>query len=412
MFFKIKTLLSLILINCFLKIIIAQENNKPKELSIDEKEIRVGFPAVLTGIIGGSTDQEALKSLNLLINKQNEQNGINNKRIKLIILDNKYDPEEQKKNIDEFKKLKTDIFIMGSGSHPFQAFIPSIEKKENLVLFPLAMSPIFRKPEYKYLIHLIGSSESLGKALITYLTDVLKINKFAIIYQAEPFSQGALEGAKKIISNKKLEEGKDWKAILHKMGTDDFKIIAKDIKDFNPEAIIYLTYFNIFQALSRELKIEYMSLKTHLATDSIMEENLLNYQKEYGLKIFIASVYPEIKTSILSIIKDFREFALTNNIPINANSFAGYFSTILFIDALKKIKNPITKDKIITEIENWKNLDYKGFNLSFNPTTRALLNNIWIIQETETLKTYKISDLDKSELDKEENKKEKSEEKA
>jgi len=55
-----------------------------------------------------------------------------------------------------------------------------------------------------------------------------------------------------------------------------------------------------------------------------------------------------------------------------------YISTNFFVDTLKKIPGLITKEKIISAMENTKNYNFRGFELNFDPKTRQLSNNIWI----------------------------------
>ena len=97
-----------------------------------------------------------------------------------------------------------------------------------------------------------------------------------------------------------------------------------------------------------------------------------------GLDMVIPSLVPNPKTSDLSIVKDFRTFAQNNHIEDEPVALQTYISARIFVEIIKKIKGPVTKQKIIEVAEQFKGFDLGGIPLTFDPQTRRLINTLWI----------------------------------
>jgi ABC-type branched-subunit amino acid transport system substrate-binding protein len=84
------------------------------------------------------------------------------------------------------------------------------------------------------------------------------------------------------------------------------------------------------------------------------------------------SPMPDPKKSNLAIVKEFRQDmeSLYPGDPINILSLSYYIHAAIVVDALKKIKGDITKEKLITQIESMKNYNLGGFIVNFDKNRR------------------------------------------
>ncbi|MBD3273603.1 ABC transporter substrate-binding protein [Candidatus Dependentiae bacterium] len=346
------------------------------EKQIDtQKEITIGTSMDLSAELS-EIARQVLKGLHLRISEQNRKGGVNNKKIKLIHLDDKYNQRIAKENIKLLTKLGIEILLSPVGSLTLKSIMPTINKNNMLVLFPEATSPIFRGA--KNIIHLLASSDKEGKALINYLLKEYSPSKIALFYQPEPFSLGALNAIKLQLKKANLIENKDWIATYHLPNSLNVSNAVKKIKSFNPEAIILLTTSLAVQNLIKELSMEFLFNKQILGISSCSGVAFKTFLRNKNLKYINTQLIPDPQKSILELVTEFQNEANKAGEPLGGFILEGYMIADIFIHIIKQIKGKITKEKIVRVIENIKNENYKGIPLNFNQKTQEISNTVWL----------------------------------
>lgn len=358
-----------------------EENNqniKPQTTELDaQKEILIGTIMDLSAELSENA-RYFLKGLYLRINEENNKGGINNKKIRLIHLDDKYDTQLTKKALQSLIDSGIQILLSPLGSLTLSAILPLAEKENINIFFPEATSPIFRKKELKNIVHFFASSQKEADVLTNYLLKEYSPSKIAIFYQTEPFSIGALNGAKDILKKYNLIEGKDWIATSHSPTSLDVSAAVKEIKNFNPDAIILLSATLGVQSLIKELGLDFLFGKKILGISSSASSAFKTFLKDKNLKYINTQLTPNSELSDLQIVQDFRKEATLQGEAASEFTLEGYISADIFIDMIKKIKGTITNKKIMNIIENLKDYNYKGLKLNFNPETREIANEVWL----------------------------------
>ncbi len=92
----------------------------------------------------------------------------------------------------------------------------------------------------------------------------------------------------------------------------------------------------------------------------------------------IGQVVPDPKTSMLPIVKEYREEIKKQGLKPNVFALESYITSSITFRAIKRVEGPLTMDKLIEQFEKMHNFDYKGIILNFNPKTRSLAHQYWI----------------------------------
>ncbi|MFH1461666.1 MAG: ABC transporter substrate-binding protein [bacterium] len=370
---------------------ISKFDKKEKDLKIksqkteldEQKEILIGTIMDLSAELSENA-RYFLKGLYLRINEENNNGGINNKKIRLIHLDDKYDPQLTKKALQNLIDSGIKTLLSPMGSLTLSAMLPLAEKENINIFFPEATSPIFRKKELKNIVHFFASSQKEAVVLTKHLLKEYSPSKIAIFYKTEPFSIGALNGVKEILKKHNLIENKDWMATSHLPNSLDVSAAVKEIKNFAPDAIILLSSTLGVQSLIKELGLEFLFGKKILGISSSASSAFKTFLKDKNLKYINTQLTPNPESSDLQIVQDFRKEATSQGEAISEFTLEGYMSADIFINMIKKIKGTITNEKIMNIIENIKDYNYKGLKLNFNPETREISNEVWLEDEGKT----------------------------
>ena len=355
------------------------ENELNKKLIFDNTKstIIVGCSADLSSSIK-NLSKAFLSGVTLRINEQNKKGGINGHRIKIVILDDEYTPSKTINNVKKIiKEYKTNIFLTPVGSSTTLSLIPLLKKKNILVLFPYTGSSALRKPDLKYIAHYRPSYASEAFFLIDYLINTKNQKRIALFYQNDAYGYDGLIGARAALKKHKITS---WCEASYQRNSVNLEDSANKIIKFDPEAILFCSTEPQSEELIRKLGIAYLSKKTLCGISPL--EAFRTFLKPWGLNVTLSAVVPNFKNQSLEIVQKYTEECNSTGGILNKTSLEGYIAASIFIHIIKNIPGEITKEKIISEIEKYKdNYLFKGLNLNFNTKTRGFSNNVWIDDE-------------------------------
>lgn len=337
--------------------------------------LEIDFGATMDLSKGASPIGKKVKEgLELAFDRELATGSISGVVPQITAVDDEYTPTKTRSAVQEMMKNSVDIFIGSQGSASLESYLDLIKQGELLVLFPFTGSPLFRQPDLKHLIHYRGSYIREGQELINYALKDLKSKKIAIFYQDDAFGRGALAGARQAL---KAAGVTDYIEVPHERNVLNYNAQAAQIKDFNPDTILFSTNSPAIRGLIRQLGVQYFAGKKLLGL-SVYEDAFERFLKDKGLNFTLIRMVPDPATSDLQIAKEYREWADKKNVPYDKVSFEQYINANILFYILRKIEGPITADKIIAIAERFKNEPFKGLELNFNPQTRELSDTLWI----------------------------------
>jgi ABC-type branched-subunit amino acid transport system substrate-binding protein len=313
------------------------------------------------------------EGLQLAINRANKNGGIRGKNIKLIVLDDEYNPEKARKNIEILlNKYNTSIILSPMGSTPLSGYLDLIKEKKVLVLFPSTGSATIHDPTLEYIIHYRASYDTINTALLRYAQKKLGSKKFAIFYSQDLSSAGI----EKQVTNAGIHDSERI-LVPYEPSERSFVKQADIIKQFDPDTIALFGTSRAAESLITAIGVEHLINKHMLGTE-LGDAAFKEFLDEHGLRSrYIDSQnIPNPKTSELEIMQNYRQDI--GDKTIDVFSAEAYIVASIFIDALKRIEGDITKESIVKVFENTKDYNFKGLNLNFNPATRELSNFIWL----------------------------------
>jgi ABC-type branched-subunit amino acid transport system substrate-binding protein len=317
--------------------------------------------------------EHTLEGLHRAFDKINREGGVKNKRIKLVILDDEYDPQKARKNVENLiQKHNVEFIVSPMGAVPVSGFLDLVKDKKIVVAFPSSGSPALRDPQLTYMIHFRPSYTDTDISLLRYAQETLKAKKFAFFYPTDESAEGTEEHIR--LSGIPKD---NYILVTYHPASTSFKKQVEDIIKFNPDAIALFGTSRAATELIRQLGIQNLVKKWLLGVEQ-GDELFRAFLKEQGLtKQFIDTQnLPNPQTSNLEIVREYRKEMGTK--PLNVFSLEAYISGTLFAEIVKRIEGDITKENFIKAAEAIKDVDFKGLKLNFDPTTRQLSSQIWL----------------------------------
>jgi ABC-type branched-subunit amino acid transport system substrate-binding protein len=316
---------------------------KGKKNDFSNKEVvEVGCTASLSGITGPLGTEVVAGMEAAIQNHNSEESKI---LVKPIIFDDRYVPRKAFKNVQKlYDTYGVDTLLIPIGTPTLSFYI-------NL---------IFR-----------ASYSQEIKALVEYLIKERGIKSFAFFYQDDEYGIPIAEAAGKVLQENGITK---WLELPHLRTQQNFSNQVKKIKEFMPDAIgCFSSHFPTVELIN-QLGTKYFLGKMLFSVSFLYSDAFQTFLSDRGIPFIYSSVVENPYISKLEIAKEHIDSVKHASI----NTFEGYIAGALFVDAVKNISLPVTKEKIISYFEGMKNYRFKGLELNFDPESRQLFNKIWI----------------------------------
>ncbi|MBU1343164.1 MAG: ABC transporter substrate-binding protein [Proteobacteria bacterium] len=370
----VKKLSAILLLLFFLP---AGHSESYAENGITDTEIIIGQSCALTGpaqAIGISMKE----GLTAYFEKINQAGGIKGRTIRLISLDDGYEPE---KAITNTRQLigndKVFLTIGYVGTPTSKAVFPILDELNIPFFAPFTGAEFLRNPLKKNVINIRASYYQEMEKLAQYLVDILHKTKIACFFQNDDYGQAGLLGIQLALKKRSLE--------LMATGTYERNSMAVKsgflkIRKADPEAVVMV---GAYQPCAEFIKIA----KAHGLEDTLFcnisfvgTQALINELGEQGNGTIISQVvqYPwdESIPVVKEFIKDMAQFI--PEAKINFISFEGYITAKFFCTALAKTDTTLTRSNLIAAIEAMGTIDLDGIKLTFGKDDHQGMDDVFL----------------------------------
>lgn len=313
--------------------------------------------------------------IELRMNQENARGGIAGNRLKMVFLDDEYTPVLAMKNISKLlKTYKTDILLSPLGSPVTQALVPQVKEGKVNIFFPYTGLDELRDASLKGVFHYRAAYKNEIYALLDYAIGTLKLTRFALIYQEDAYGLGALAGAKEAFNSHGITE---WLEAGYSRNTLNMDIAVSKTLEFNPQAIIFIATYAPAAAFVEKIGIPFLFNKLLMGV-SFLTDLFRVFLKKKGFGFVITRVVPNFThTTSIPLVQEYLN-GNSDREEVSWDSLEGYINASIFIEALKNITAPITKEKISNYLENIHGTDLQGITLDFDPVIRGFSKDLII----------------------------------
>ena len=314
-------------------------------------------------------------------NKLNKvQNGIHNKWLRLLCVEDNGDPNQAHKIITYLrKKHGVATFVGNMGTRNISHVTPLIERSRIAMLFPWGGKEALRSSHLTNLVNGLGHIKPQLTDIIQYCINGLLLKKIAIFHSDGTFYSSAKDSTIRLLQ----EEGlRPVAQASYNRFTMDINTPAKRIIDADPKVVICLgSSYPIAKLISRFFQLGHYGT-TFIGIDSTMF--VPDILRAKGASYSYSSTVPNPVTDVSSIAQRYRE-DMESMFPHEIQNILSY-SYYIHANLITKALSDLTEyaelhTELIPVIEKMKNVDLGGFIATFDPETRhAYSNTVTIIK--------------------------------
>lgn len=236
-------------------------SRKPAE----EEVIRIGIVGHFSGEYA-SYSIPMKNAVELAVEEINENGGINNKKIELIVED---DGAEADKAASAMNKLvnidKVSYIISAQGSGATSVVAPIAQNNRRILMITLASAPGLSKTG-EYIFRSVPSDVYQAVKMVDFINNVLKSEKVAGLYVNDAYGVGIKDTINEnieIVANEMFEAG-----------AADFRTNLLKIKEKNADTLVLVARKNEFPIILKQIEELNMNMRI-VASETFNDEEVL-----------------------------------------------------------------------------------------------------------------------------------------
>lgn len=349
---------------------------------VTDTEILLG----MTGPFSGSSaelgrDMEI--GLTTYFGQINDQGGVHGRKIKLIALDDGYDPDTALKNMKELREERQVFAVLGNVGTPTAAkTLPYAVEKQLLYFGAFTGAKLLRNdPPDRYVFNYRASYEEETEQIVRYLVKRRDIppEAIAVFAQSDGFGDDGFRGVVKAL-NRKPDSILRVGYVRNTAQVQD----AVDTILKHPEiraVVMVATYKPAARFIQKlkDAKRDLIFTNVSFVGSVALAQELRDRGDDYADGVLVTQVVPPIHSSATAVLK-YKE-ALRKQHETAQPSFVsleGYLSAMLFVEAVKKTGDNLTTERLIDALESIRDLDLGiGAPLSFGPSVHQASRKVW-----------------------------------
>jgi ABC-type branched-subunit amino acid transport system substrate-binding protein len=324
-------------------------------------ELPIGQSAPLSGPMAGPM-ANVLAGQALAFDDINRRGGINGRQVKLIQLDDGFDPKRTLDNARELIDTHGVLALFGPvGTAQTAALLPLVAEKRVPLIAAYSGSPSLRMQPNPYFFTTQASYIEELQRMVRNLVTILA-KRIAVVYQNNEFGKGLLPIAEKIIAS----EGGSFAGsrALDPNGADAVAS-AQAVAQMQPQAVIMIV---AGPAVAAYVKAHRAYVAAPIYTFSLsIGSAILKALGDDGRGIALSRATPYPWRTTTALARDFNLLMAKAGKDVDYDHFLGYINARVMIEALKAAGRNPTPESVKTAMEGFTRLDLGGYVLSYGP---------------------------------------------
>lgn len=310
----------------------------------------------------------------------NEKNLLPDKRkIKLITLDDKYEPELTHENTKKFLDRK-DIFSLYGyvGTPTVKYILPLLEKNDIPFIAPFSGASFLRYNNNKNFVNFRSSYKEEIEKIVDYLYFKKNIRNFAVFYQNDQYGEEGYISLIQALEKKKLKLQAEG---TYKRNTLSIKHAFSELAQIQPEALIMIGAYNANALFIKKAKANEKLKDTIFCTISFSNADVMIKSLDFNTKNLIFSeIVPNYENSKIDIIKEYKYLMRRYypEEPLGFISLESFLAAKTVVEAISNIKGFLTQSKFLDELRHVPKDILKGLEIEYKNT--QLLNEVYLFK--------------------------------
>jgi branched-chain amino acid transport system substrate-binding protein len=333
----------------------------PLRAQSSTEDIVIGQSAHLSGPLA-PTLAKVLRGQELALEEFNRKGGVQGRKVRLITLDDAYDPKRCVENVQTLIERDKVVALYGLASTAnVGAVLPLLTEKKVPLVSVYTGAPNLRARHHPYFFTTMASYRDEVVQMVRNLV-TLQRTQIALIYQNSPFGQLMLP----VVEQAAQELGATLvaKAPLEMSGSDAVAA-AQSVGAVRPQALILMAFGPSVEPAVRAARL-YVGAPTYAIGIANARATLdaLGEQAR-GLAFTRVTPYPFQQTT--AVTRDYGAAMARAGLPIDVDHFFGYLNLRVLLEAMRRTGKTISPQSLLNTLETSGKIDLGGYEVKWGP---------------------------------------------
>ena len=324
-------------------------------------DIVLGHSGDLSGTSAALTT-DYVRGMKAYFDDVNKRGGIRGEKIKLISLDDGFNPDRTVENTKALIETHNAVALVGfRGTANMLKIVPVVQAAGIAQIGNTSGAKSLRDPYVPGLFHVRASTTDEIEAAVTHAWTI-GITNFGVMYQDDAFGKEGLEALNAAMQKR----GATPVAVAPvPRGTVDVAKAIDVIAAARPQAVLLIGQAKPNAAFIKGLRAKGVSPQFFvLSVSSGLHAEL----KEPAAGVIVSQVVPYPFTQLgNTAVREYQAMiSQTDDKKFSYNSMEGFLNAKLVVRAMQKVAGPVTRARIISTLESFTSEDLGGFSLSYS----------------------------------------------
>ena len=360
---------------------------RPKVTGVTDTEIVFGMSAPFSG--PAKELGRAMKAgIEVAFAAANAAGGVNGRSLKLVALDDGYEPERTRAVMKELVEQRQVFGFIGNvGTPTAEVAVPYALEKKMLFFGPFTGAGLLRKePPDRYVFNYRASYAEETAATVKYLVDVkrLKPAEIAVFAQQDGFGEAGFNGVAKMMRTRYGRDPAEVLRVGYKRNTTDVAEATEAILAARqrPRAIIMVATYKAAAKFIDKIRAERPEMiftNVSFVGSQALADELVGYSPKDAEGVIVTQVVPlpQSRSTAVSRYQDLLPKYSLGEKP-DFVSLEGYLAASLLIEGLRKAGRDLDTEKVVDALESLRNVDLGvGATMSFGMSEHQASHKVW-----------------------------------
>lgn len=307
--------------------------------------------------------KDHLRGMNAYFDEVNKRGGIRGEKIKLVSLDDAYNPDKTVENVKLLIDTHKAVALVGSrGTANMLKIVPIIQEAGIAHVGNTSSAKSLRDPFVPNVFHIRAGGADEIEAAVNHAWTI-GIKKIAI------YAQEDASGTESVAALNASMQKRDIKPAAIALSPRNSTDIAKAVDVIvaaQPQAVILAGLVQTNGAFIQALRAKGVNpMFFVLSVSSGLHDTL----KKDAAGVIVTQVSPYPFTALGSpLVQEYQTLiSKTSDKRFSYGSMDGFINARVIVRALEKTSGPITRAKVITALESFTSEDFGGYAITYSP---------------------------------------------
>ena len=333
-------------------------------------DILIGQTTAVSGPVAASVG-ETLAGVHLYLDHINAKGGVHGERIKLITLDDKFEPKlagENARRLIEDDNVAA-LFMSRATPHT-EAILPHLAKHGVALVAPSTGAMTFHKPANPLVFNVRSSYQAETEKAVEHL-HTLTLQRIAVVHVDDSFGEDCLAGAMKGFDRLKFKPVTVIKADRAK---PDYAAIVPELVAAKAQAVIWIGSSVAVSGDVKALRAAGSAAQVVTVSNNA-SGGFIKQLGDAAHGVIVTQVFPNVRAMGYGINREADALVKAKgDVALSPQMMEGFAGAKVLVEALRRAGPKPTRERIVAALGNMSHYDLGGLELGFGPGDRTGLN--------------------------------------